>query len=74
MLLRKRKSCRSFVQGLVREKKCVTLSKLRKEFHGGCGSATKVAVDGVDLTLTEGSITVLLGHNGAGAYPCYEPL
>jgi hypothetical protein len=26
----------------------------------------QVAVDGVDLTLTEGSITVLLGHNGAG--------
>jgi ABC-type branched-subunit amino acid transport system ATPase component len=55
-------------QGLVREKKCVTLTGLRKEFPGGCGGTTKVAVDGVDLVLTEGSITVLLGHNGAGVY------
>jgi hypothetical protein len=51
----------------VREKKCVVLSKLRKEFAGGCTGVNKVAVDGVDLVLTEGSITVLLGHNGAGA-------
>lgn len=53
-------------QGLVREKKCVTLTGLRKEFPGGCSGTTKVAVGGVDLVLTEGSITVLLGHNGAG--------
>ena len=57
-------------QGLVREKKCVTLTGLRKEFPGGCGGTTKVAVDGVDLVHTEGSITVLLGHNGAGVYVC----
>ena len=62
--------CWLMAQGLVREKKCVTLTGLRKEFPGGCGGTTKVAVDGVDLVLTEGSITVLLGHNGAGVYVC----
>ncbi|XP_019557858.3 phospholipid-transporting ATPase ABCA1 [Aedes albopictus] len=39
----------------------VQIRNLRKVYAGG-----KVAVDGLNLNLYEGQITVLLGHNGAG--------
>jgi ABC-type Na+ transport system ATPase subunit NatA len=52
---------------LVEEKRSVAVRGLRKEFGTvGCGSAVKVAVDGLEMTLVEGEIFVLLGHNGAG--------
>ncbi|CUG06066.1 ABC transporter, putative [Bodo saltans] len=44
----------------------VHLRRLRKEFGSDSGGAKKVAVDGFDLKLFEGQITVILGHNGAG--------
>ena len=56
----------SRTQAMVRENKTVTLTGLRKEFPGDCTSVTKVAVDNVDVVFPEGSITILLGHNGAG--------
>lgn len=43
---------------------CVTIQNLRKEFSTPDG--IKVAVDGANLTMYEGQIFVLLGHNGAG--------
>jgi ABC-type multidrug transport system ATPase subunit len=43
----------------------VLLRKLRKEFSTDQGTK-KIAVDGFDLRLFEGDITVILGHNGAG--------
>jgi ABC-type multidrug transport system ATPase subunit len=48
----------------VREGKCVSVRGLRKEFSTPDG--IKVAVDNLDLDLTEGSINVILGQNGAG--------
>lgn len=45
--------------------KCIDVQNLYKEFdtpHGG----KKVAVDGLNLTMYNGQITTLLGHNGAG--------
>ncbi|RLN96484.1 hypothetical protein BBJ28_00000631 [Nothophytophthora sp. Chile5] len=44
--------------------RAVVIANLRKEFSIPGG--TKVAVHGLDLTLYEGQITCLLGHNGAG--------
>ncbi|RLN60218.1 hypothetical protein BBJ28_00003724 [Nothophytophthora sp. Chile5] len=44
--------------------RAVVIANLRKEFSVPGG--TKVAVHGLDLTLYEGQITCLLGHNGAG--------
>jgi ATP-binding cassette, subfamily A (ABC1), member 3 len=44
--------------------KCLKMTNLRKEFSTPDG--TKVAVDDANLTLYEGQITCLLGHNGAG--------
>ena len=45
----------------------ISLRSLRKEFTSLVDkSATRLAVDGVDLTMYEGQIFVLLGHNGAG--------
>ena len=52
----------------------LTLRNLRREFDraagfgcGFCGSQPPlVAVDGLDLTMYEGEIFALLGHNGAG--------
>lgn len=47
--------------------KTITIKNLRKEFSSVIDkTATRVAVDGVDLTMYEGQIFVLLGHNGAG--------
>ena len=43
---------------------CVTVDKLRKTFDTPDGE--KVAVDCLTLTMYEGQIFVLLGHNGAG--------
>ena len=47
----------------------VRIKKLCKQFTEGRGSdrRTTTAVAGLDLTLYEGQITALLGHNGAGA-------
>jgi ATP-binding cassette subfamily A (ABC1) protein 3 len=48
---------------------CLRIRGLRKVFpssHGGSGREDKVAVAGLDLTLYNGQITALLGHNGAG--------
>lgn len=42
--------------------RCVTIRGLRKEFDTPDG--IKKAVDGVDLTMYEGQIFALLGHNG----------
>ena len=44
--------------------KVVKLQNLRKVFKVPDGQ--KVAVDGLDLSIYEGQIFVLLGHNGAG--------
>jgi hypothetical protein len=46
----------------------VHIKKLRKQFTEGRGknARTTTAVHGLDLTLYEGQITALLGHNGAG--------
>eukprot|EP01041_Mallomonas_annulata_P005100 gene5100-10202_t len=44
--------------------KCVEIIGLRKEFQTNTG--LKVAVDGLNLTMYNGQITALLGHNGAG--------
>eukprot|EP00899_Mesostigma_viride_P015099 jgi/Mesvir1/23590/Mv18280-RA.1 len=41
----------------------VQISDLHKTYHGGGG---KVALDGVSLSIFEGQVTALLGHNGAG--------
>lgn len=38
---------------------------LTKEYQNATGGS-KVAVDGLDLTMYSGQITALLGHNGAG--------
>jgi len=48
----------------VENKNCVEIKDLYKEFKTNTG--TKVAVDGLNLTLYNGQINVLLGHNGAG--------
>lgn len=48
-----------------REGKTVRIKKLCKQFDTPDG--IKVAVDEVDMTMYEGQIYVLLGHNGAGA-------
>ncbi|XP_067683949.1 phospholipid-transporting ATPase ABCA3-like [Haliotis asinina] len=42
----------------------ISIKSLRKVF--GSGSKKKVAVDGMNLNMFEGQISVLLGHNGAG--------
>jgi ATP-binding cassette, subfamily A (ABC1), member 3 len=41
----------------------VSMRGLRKVYDNG-----KVAVEGLDLDLFEGQISVLLGQNGAGTY------
>lgn len=43
----------------------IIIKNLRKEFKE-LGRKTKVAVENVSLTCSEGQCTVLLGHNGAG--------
>ena len=43
---------------------CVDIQDLRKEYNTNTG--TKVAVQGLNLTMYSGQITALLGHNGAG--------
>lgn len=48
----------------VENKSCVEIKDLYKEFKTNTG--IKVAVDGLNLTLYNGQINVLLGHNGAG--------
>lgn len=47
----------------------VHIKKLRKQFTEGRGknAKTTTAVNGLNLTLYEGQITALLGHNGAGS-------
>jgi len=50
---------------LVREGRCVRLRNLTKIFNKGT-SNEKIAVDNLNLTMLEGEILVLLGHNGAG--------
>ncbi len=50
---------------LERDGRCVQLKGLRKVFHTASGE-DRVAVDALDLTMYEGQIFVLLGHNGAG--------
>ena len=46
-------------------KTCVDIQNLRKEFETPQG-VKKVAVNGLNLTMFQGHITALLGHNGAG--------
>lgn len=47
--------------------KVIKIQGLRKEFKSRMdASAAQVAVNNVDLTMYEGQIFVLLGHNGAG--------
>lgn len=52
------------LQQLGAESKCVHIAGLVKRFDTANG--VKTAVDGLDLTMYEGQITALLGHNGAG--------
>jgi ABC-type transport system involved in cytochrome bd biosynthesis fused ATPase/permease subunit len=47
----------------IQEGRCVSMRGLRKVYDNG-----KVAVEGLDLDLFEGQISVLLGQNGAGTY------
>jgi ABC-type glutathione transport system ATPase component len=47
----------------IQEGRCVSMRGLRKVYDNG-----KVAVEGLDLDLFEGQISVLLGQNGAGVY------
>jgi ATP-binding cassette subfamily A (ABC1) protein 3 len=53
------------LQAQFEEKKCVDIRNLRKEFITPQGNV-KVAVNGLNLTMFQGQITALLGHNGAG--------
>jgi ATP-binding cassette, subfamily A (ABC1), member 3 len=48
--------------------KTITIRSLRKEYTSNTmdSSGSRVAVDGVDMTMYEGQIFVLLGQNGAG--------
>eukprot|EP00606_Chrysophyceae_sp_TOSAG23-5_P000450 GSChrysophyteH2.ASY1.ANO1.1662.1 assembled CDS len=46
------------------KKTCIDIQNLRKEFKTPQG--TKVAVNGLTLSMFQGQITALLGHNGAG--------
>jgi ABC-type multidrug transport system ATPase subunit len=50
---------------------CVQLIKLRKEFTGPAG--TKTAVSDLSLTMYEGQIFALLGHNGVSWSPALTP-
>eukprot|EP00605_Chrysophyceae_sp_TOSAG23-4_P000940 GSChrysophyteH1.ASY1.ANO1.1040.1 assembled CDS len=45
-------------------KTCIDIRNLRKTFDTPQG--TKVAIDGLSLSMFQGQITALLGHNGAG--------
>ena len=47
--------------------KTIKIRGLKKEFKNALdSSASQLAVNNVDLTMYEGQIFVLLGHNGAG--------
>ena len=60
-------SADSRMSALERERKVISIKGLRKEFVTGTfNRTTKVAVDGLDVNFYEGSISILLGHNGAG--------
>lgn len=52
------------LRDLGRADRCVKIRGLTKKFNTPDG--VKVAVDDVDMTMYEGQIFVLLGHNGAG--------
>ena len=52
------------MRALEKQHKCVKVRNLRKEFSTPDG--TKVAVNNLNLTMYEGQIFCLLGHNGAG--------
>ena len=57
----------SRMSALERENKVIAIKGLRKEFVTGTfDRSTKVAVNGLDVSFYEGSISILLGHNGAG--------
>lgn len=58
--------CALCVCGYVAAGRCVAVRGLTKEFDTPDG--VKRAVDGVDLTMYEGQIFALLGHNGV--YVC----
>jgi hypothetical protein len=46
---------------------CLSIQGLRKVFQSAAGGDDRVAVDRLNLNLYQGHVTVLLGHNGAGA-------
>lgn len=46
------------------EGRCLSIRGLRKVFKATAGGEDRVAVEGLNLTLYEGQITALLGHNG----------
>ena len=48
----------------LRDNRCIRIRGLRREFDTPDG--VKVAVNDLELTMFEGQIYVLLGHNGAG--------
>jgi ABC-type multidrug transport system fused ATPase/permease subunit len=50
----------------VKDEKCVSIRGLRRVFKNPAGGDDRVAVQGLDLDLYQGQVTVLLGHNGAG--------
>ena len=45
---------------------CLGIHDLRKVFKSAAGGSDRVAVDRLNLSLYQGQVTVLLGHNGAG--------
>lgn len=47
----------------------IIIRKLQKTFTKGLRN-NFIAVDGLDLTMYDGQITALLGHNGAGIIIC----
>ena len=51
-----------------KEGKSIEIRNLRKAF------GDNLAVDGLNLSMYSGSITALLGHNGAVSVECVEPL
>ena len=51
----------------IAHKQCVSVRKLRKVYPNAAGGEDRIAVHELNLDLLQGQVTVLLGHNGAGA-------
>jgi len=46
------------------EGRCLQVKRLRKVFKATAGGKDRVAVENLNLSMYEGQITILLGHNG----------